>query len=174
MRRILALAGVLAVAAACTAAAAAQNQTAKAITARVHGTFEDKTGGLGVLYGDLRILRFEVRNGSVVAVGEVVGSLADSAGNQLGRIRQELTVSVSGVASTCNQVQMELAGTEDYFRQVLVTLDKQTAGFDSRHGTTPTALTVLCQTMETLRTKPAPPAIAQALNDVIDALAQDK
>src|SRR5882672_12592891 len=85
-------------------AAAQDDDELRAITARVHGTFQDAAGGLGVLSGDMTIARFEVRNGAVTALGEIVGSLADSAGNVLGRVKQPLALPVANVASTCNQV----------------------------------------------------------------------
>jgi hypothetical protein len=70
----------------------------KAITARVHGTFSDSAGGLGVLSGDLRVIRFEIRNGTLMAVGEIVGSLADSAANVLGLVKSSRPSAKSGNA----------------------------------------------------------------------------
>src|SRR2546425_115531 len=70
------------------------NESARAITARVHGTFQDQAGGLGVLSGDMTVARFEERNGTVTAIGEIVGALADSAGNVLGPVNQELALPV--------------------------------------------------------------------------------
>jgi hypothetical protein len=150
--------------------AVARGQTPSAITARVHGTYEDRTGGLGVLYGDLKVLRFEVRGGAVVAVGEVTGSLADSAGTPLGRIRDELSFAVSNVASTCNQLQMELAATRADVLNEHVSFEKQTAAFDSRVGTTPKALPVLCSASERLRLNPAAPDLAATLNQIVSAI----
>ena len=103
-----------------------------AITARVHGTFVDKAGGLGVLSGDMTVVRFEVRSGTVTAVGRIVGSLADSAGNVLGQVDQELALPVGNVASTCNQLRMDLAATDADVLQTLVHFDGEVAGFDSR------------------------------------------
>ena len=40
--------------------AAAQDDELHAITARVHGTFQDASGGLGVVSGDMTIVRFEI------------------------------------------------------------------------------------------------------------------
>jgi hypothetical protein len=152
------------------ALAVAQGQTPSAITARVHGTYEDRTGGLGVLYGDLKVLRFEVRGGAVVAVGEVTGSLADSAGTPLGRVRDELSFAIGSVASTCNQIQMELAAIRADVLNENVSFEKQTAAFDSRVGTTPKALPVLCAASERLRLKPAATELADTLNQIVAAI----
>ena len=50
----------------------------RACTAR----FVDRAGGLGVLSGDMTVVRFEVRNGAVTAIGRIVGALADSRGRR--------------------------------------------------------------------------------------------
>jgi hypothetical protein len=157
-----------------TPAFAHDNDDAGAITARVHGTFQDNSGGLGVLSGDMTIVRFEVRNGAVTAVGHIVGALADSAGNPLGRVNQSLVMPVGNVASSCNQIRMDLAATDADVLQTLIHFDKEVAGFDSREGTgmVPKALGVLCAAQELLRGTPTPDALAQVLNDVATAAAQ--
>lgn len=147
------------------------NDEEKAITARVHGTFVDKTGGGGVLSGDMTVVRFEVRHGVVTAIGAIVGALADSAGDVIGAVDQELALPVGNIASTCNQLRMDLAATDAEVLQTLVHFDKEVAGFDSRDGTTPKALAVLCTTSRLLRDTPAPDAIAGALNSVAAAMA---
>jgi hypothetical protein len=166
---------VLAIVPAWTGAARAlaqDQEEAGAITARVHGTFQDATGGLGVLSGDMTIVRFEVRNGSVTALGDIVGSLADSAGNVLGRVNQQLALPVNNVASTCNQVRMELAAADADVLQTSVHFDKEVAGFDSRDGMVPKALGVLCATEQLLRRRPTPDALAGALNTITTAAAR--
>jgi hypothetical protein len=145
-----------------------------AITARVHGTFQDASGGLGVLSGDMLIVRFEVRDGAVAAVGTIVGALADSTGGMLGRVNQELTLPVQRVESTCNQMRLELAAADADVLNTPIHVDKEVAGFDSREGESvrPQALPVLCALGEVLRGRPAPDALARALNDVVSAAAR--
>jgi hypothetical protein len=150
------------------------NDEPRAITARVHGTFVDRAGGLGVLSGDMTVLRFEVRNGEVTAIGEIAGALADSAGNVLGAVNQELALPVGNVSSTCNQLRMELAATDGDVLHTSVHFDKEVAGFDSRDGTTPKALAVLCAAGQLLREKPTSDALARALNGVAAAMAATK
>lgn len=141
-----------------------------AITARVHGTFQDKTGGLGVLSGDMLVAGFEVRSGTLTAIGTIVGSLADSSGNVLGLVKHELALPVANVASTCNQLRMDLGAADADVLETLVHFDAQLAGFDSRDGAIPKALRVLCDTGQVLRGKPAPAAVAEALNSVVAAI----
>jgi hypothetical protein len=137
------------------------------ITARVHGTFQDALGGLGVLSGDMTIARFEVQNGAIVAIGQIVGALADSAGNPIGHVNQSLTLPVSNVASSCNQLRMDLASADADVLQTPIHFDKQVAGFDSRDGMVPKASPVLCAASALLRTgQPTADALTRALNDV--------
>jgi hypothetical protein len=161
-------AGLRAAAATESAPALTQQDEAGAITARVHGTFQDAAGGLGVLSGDMTILRFEVRNGTATAVGEIVGSLADSAGNVLGRVHQQLALPVTNIVSSCNQVRMDLSPTDVDVLRTLVHFDKEVAGYDSREGDSmvPKALRVLCATETLLRGTPTPDAVARALNGI--------
>ena len=166
---------ILAIGCGCAGEAGAQdtdnNVNSRAITARVHGTFQDQAGGLGVLSGDMTVARFEDRNGTVTAIGAIVGALADSAGNVLGRVNQELALPVGNVASTCNQLRMDLATMDADVLQTQVHFDKEVAGFDSRDGTTPKALGALCAAGSLLRGKPTPDALTRALNDVVSTLA---
>jgi len=83
------------------ATAAQESDELRTITARVHGTFEDHAGGLGVVSGDMTITRFEVLNGSVTAIGRIVGAMADSAGAIIGPVarRYSLIGHVAAVGS---------------------------------------------------------------------------
>jgi hypothetical protein len=141
-----------------------------AITARVHGTFVDRVGGAGVLSGDMFVVRFEVRNGTVTAVGRIKGALADSTGHVLGLVDEELAMSVGSIDATCNQLRMDLAATEADVLGTRVQFDAQAGGFDSREGTTPRALAVLCAAADVLR-RPSTPAVrARTLNDIVRAV----
>jgi hypothetical protein len=153
-----------------TAARAQDHDDPNAITARVHGTFVDSAGGLGVPAGDMTVVGFEVRNGAVMAIGAIVGALADSAGNVLGAVDQELALPIANVASTCNQLRMDLGATEAEVLKTLVRFDPEVVGFDSRDGTTPKALSVLCTTGKLLTDSHTSDALAAALNEVTAAM----
>jgi len=146
------------------------NDDAPAITARVHGTFVDVRGGAGVLSGDMSILRFEVRNETVTAVGRIDGALADSVGNVLGKVNEDLALPVGHIESTCNQLRMDLSAADADVLGVRVHFDRETAGFDSRQGTTPKALRELCAVADVLHGASTPAARADALNAVATAV----
>jgi len=154
-----------------TRLSAQDDDDAPAITARVHGTFVDKAGGAGVLSGDMWIVRFEVRNGAVTAIGRIKGSLADSVGHVLGLVDEELVTQVGAMDATCNQLRVDLAATDADVLGTRVHFDRETAGFDSRDGATPKALRVLCAAGEAFRAVPTAATRARALNDVVRAIA---
>ncbi|PYR94219.1 MAG: hypothetical protein DMF84_06630 [Acidobacteria bacterium] len=165
------LAAVAAIVCLCASGVLAQdNEEVAAITARVHGTFVDKAGGLGVLSADMSIIRFEVRNGTVTAIGRIEGALADSTGDVLGKVKKELALPVAGVASTCNQLRMDLAATDADILDTPVHFDREVAGFDSRDGARPKALGALCAAARLLQEKPAVDSVARALNDIAIAV----
>jgi hypothetical protein len=141
-----------------------------AITARVHGTFVDKLGGSGVLSGDMFLVRFEVRNGTVTAIGRIKGSLADSTGHVLGLVDEPLAMSVGRIDATCNQLRMDLGATEADVLGTHVQFDAQAGGFDSREGTTPKALAVLCAAAGVLGPTSTPAIRARTLNDIANAV----
>jgi hypothetical protein len=149
---------------------AQEDEDGSAITARVHGTFVDRAAGLGVLSGDMTIVRFEVRNRTVTAIGRIVGALADSGGDVLGPVDQELAVAVGNIGATCNQLRMDLAAMDADVLDRTVHFDDQVAAFDSRDGGAPRALGLLCTAGKLLEGKPTPDAVARALNDVVATL----
>ena len=169
--RLVTLASMVAVGCAWPVTVTAQDGGEKAITARVHGTFQDAKGGLGVVSGDMTIVRFELRNGAITAIGAIDGAIADSAGTVLGQVSQELAMPIRNVGSTCNQLRMDLMATDADVLQIPVHFDKEVAGYDSRVGTTPKALRVLCAAGNLLRGKPGADALTRALNDFSAALA---
>ncbi|MEP6915943.1 MAG: hypothetical protein ABJC89_09855 [Acidobacteriota bacterium] len=169
--RVVVLAAITAIGLAQGLGAAAQDSEEPAgITARVHGTFLDKAGGLGVLSGDMTVLRFEVRRNTVTAVGRILGTLADGQGGVLGAVDQELALPVGNVGSTCNQLRMDLAAADADVLGTEVHFDGEVAGLDSRDGTNPKALDVLCAAGELLRGTPSPEGLAHALDAVAVAV----
>jgi hypothetical protein len=149
---------------------AQDDDDAPAITARVHGTFVDRAGGVGVLSGDMFVVRFEVRNGTVTAIGRIKGSLADSTGEVLGLVDDALAMPVGGIEATCNQLRMDLAATEADVLETRIRFDAQTGGFDSRDGTTPKALAVLCAAGDGFRRPSTPGSRVRTLNEIVSAI----
>ena len=92
------------------------------------------------------------------------------AGNVLGAVKHDLALPVTNVASTCNQLRMDLAATDADVLQTLVHFDKEVAGFDSRDGAIPKALGVLCDVGALIGSKPSAATLATALNGVVASI----
>jgi hypothetical protein len=86
-------------------------------------------------------------------------------------VDHELAFAVANVASTCNQLRIDLAATDAQVLQRPVHFDKEVAGFDSREGATPKALPMLCAAGNVVRAQPTADAVMRALNEVVTALA---
>jgi len=142
----------------------------KTIQARMHATFQDARGGLGVLSGDMIVTGFDAPNGTLRATARIDGTLADSTGEVLGPADLTVTLGVSNVVASCNQLSMDLAALDVRVLQQLVHLDPGAAGFDSRDGGVPKAQPALCKLTSLLLTKPTDAAVATALNDVVSSI----
>jgi hypothetical protein len=142
----------------------------KTISARMRATFVDDRGGLGVLSGDMTLAGFDASTGALRTNAKIDGTLADSTGDVLDRVDVTLTLGVTNVVSSCNQLSMDLPALDFTVLQQRVHLDPGAAGFDSRDGGVPKAQPALCRLTSLLLTKPSPAAVATALNDVVTSI----
>ena len=141
-----------------------------AITAKVHGTFLDKTGGLGVLNGDMTVVRFEVRAGrSPRSDGSPAFWPTAPATRSGGSTRNWRSTSATSPRPATSSAWTSPPRTRTC-SQTAVHFDAEVAGFDSRDGTNPKALRVLCAAGELLRNKPEPEALAAALDAIAVAI----
>jgi len=141
---------------------------------RMNGTFTDAANGLGVFSGTMRLLRFDVQNGAIVAIGTLKGALADSKGNPLGRVDQEVVLPVNGVTSTCDVLRFELGPADVEILGVQVHLRKDVLGIEPRDGPSQTLGDLLCSSANLLDSHPLPDAIATALNEVLRTMGLPK
>jgi hypothetical protein len=76
----------------------------------ITGTFTDATNAIGTFTGTLNLQRFAIQNGQVVAVGTLVGTLTDAAGNVLGTVVRNVTLPLLGSATqaSCEILHLEL------------------------------------------------------------------
>jgi hypothetical protein len=77
----------------------------------INGTFKDATGGTGVFAGTLSPQSFGVKNGTLVLIGTLVGTLTDHTGALLGTITSgnvALPVGTPSGSSTCQILNLTL------------------------------------------------------------------
>lgn len=73
----------------------------------ITGTFTDALGGKGVFKGTTSITQFALRNGQLVAVTTVTGTLTDSLGVKLGDITKTVRRTV-GIDADCEILHLDL------------------------------------------------------------------
>ncbi len=102
----------------------------------LRGTFIDESFGQGVFSGTFRIDRFGRDRNAVNAMGRLLGVLAASNGDILGRIDRGLTLPVSVISATCELLQLELGPVDIPLRNVQLHLEKGVLGISNRDATT--------------------------------------
>ena len=89
------------------------------------GTFTD-AAGLGTFEGTFTLLRFAVEDGQLVAVGNLVGTLTDAAGNVIANILRTVSIPILGDATnaTCEILHLELGPLDLDLLGLVVHLDR--------------------------------------------------
>jgi hypothetical protein len=135
----------------------------------ITGRFTDMDGGQGAFTGNLRLAPFAVENGALVAVGTLVGTLMDSTGKMLGKVRQRVTWPVGGLQATCEDLHLELAPPDLEGLDVQVHVDPVVLDLGARRpGGVPRDL--LCSVAEALEGQAKSSDVAPKLNDVFRSL----
>jgi hypothetical protein len=137
---------------------------------RITGTFTDAANGLGVFSGTFTLTRFAVENSAVVSIGTLVGSLADSMGNPIGRVDQEAILPVADVTATCDVLRLELGPAEIEILGTTVVLRRDVLGITVRDGSAQTFGPLLCSSAKLLDSHPAPAIVAAVLNEMLRAM----
>ena len=140
----------------------------------IHGVFTDDSNGRGVFAGTITIARFESRDGGVVALGRLTGSLADSAGTTVGAVDQAAILPVAGVSSTCAALLMDLGPADGELLGEDVHLDKNVLRITVSDGVKDSLAGLLCSAARLLDKRPSPDTIAATLNDVLKAMSKDR
>src|SRR2546429_459733 len=127
------LSGLLLAAATDVVAQGSESRTSRT-RPMISGTFTDAAGGQGAFSGNIAPGRFEVHQGSLVAVGTLTGVLAQSTGTVLGRVKEEVAVPVAVVRSTCQLVHLDIGPVDLDLLDVPVHLEKDALGITTRDG----------------------------------------
>jgi hypothetical protein len=108
-------------AAAPTATAAATRATNKIVNIPVRGT----TAAGDVFRGQLDLNKFRVRNGQLIAVGQLTGTLRDALGAVIGTVDQTVRLPVAiGGASSCDILHLTLGPLDLNLLGLVVHLDR--------------------------------------------------
>jgi len=137
----------------------------------ITGTFTDATGGLGHFVGTLNLQRFAQQNGQVVAVGTLVGTLTDAAGNVLGTVARTVSLPLDGTATqaSCDILHLQLGPLDLNLLGLVVHLNQVVLDISAQPGAGNLLGNLLCSVAHLLDGGPLAGLLAQ-LNQLLNLL----
>jgi len=168
MIKAVMIAGLLLVVSSSATGQSSERRTSAARPA-VTGAFIDTADGRGTFSGNLAFARFEARQGFLVAIGTLTGTLADSTGDIVGRVSKEVEMPVVVMTATCELLHLDLEPLDVDLLGQQVHLEKGALGITTRDGTGRGFGNLLCSTAR-LRATATPETLATNLNAVLSAM----
>jgi hypothetical protein len=175
MCRVFGLGLALAVAAALStpSAVAAQGSDSRTSVKRpnISGTFIDALQGQGEVNGHLELGHFAVEQNFLVVVATLTGVVAESTGQIIGRVNEEIVLPVAVVDSTCQLLHLDVGPLDLEVEGLHVQFDTSSLGITTQDGPTRTAL---CSMATFLASRPPVRDIAVRLNALLGTLTTSK
>lgn len=137
----------------------------------VTGSFTD-AAGLGTFTGTFTLQRFAIVDGAIVAVGTLVGTLTDAAGNVLGSIVRNVVIPILDTATeaTCEILHLELGPLDLDLLGLVVHLDRIVLDISAQPGPGNLLGNLLCGIAGLLDGGGPLAAILSALNNILRSL----
>jgi hypothetical protein len=88
----------------------------------------------GTFTGVFTLSRFVLQNGQVAAVGTLAGTVTNSAGQTIGSIVRNITLSLITINSTCDILHLELGPIDLNLLGLVVHVDKIVIDIDAQSG----------------------------------------
>src|SRR5258705_1385652 len=129
----------------------------------ITGTFTDALGGVGPFTGNFDIQRFVARNGQLLAVGTLTGTLTNSLGAVIGTITQQLILPV-GAVGTCDILHLTLGPLDLNLLGLQVHLDRVVLDIVAQSGPGQLLGNLLCAVANLLNNGGPLSGIASLLN----------
>jgi hypothetical protein len=136
----------------------------------ITGTFTDALGGVGTFTGNFDITRFVARNGQLLAVGSLTGTLTDSLGNVIGSITQLVTIPVLGGTGTCDILHLTLGPLDLTLLGLVVHLNQVVLDIVAQSGAGQLLGNLLCAVAHLLDGGGPVSGIAALLNNILHIL----
>jgi len=88
----------------------------------------------GAFTGTFNLTRFVLQNGQVAAVGTLTGTVTNAAGQTVGAIVRNLTLSLITINATCDILHLELGPIDLNLLGLVVHVDKIVVDIDAQSG----------------------------------------
>lgn len=124
----------------------------------------------GAFTGVFNLTRFVVRNGQLAAVGTLTGTVTNAAGQTVGAIVRNVTLSLITINATCDILHLELGPIDLNLLGLVVHVDKIVIDIDAQSGPGNLLGNLLCAIANLLNTNGPLAGLVTLLNQLLGAL----
>ena len=124
----------------------------------------------GTFTGVFNLSRFVLQNGQVAAVGTLTGTVTNAAGQTVGAIVQNLTLSLINIRATCDILHLELGPIDLNLLGLVVHVDKIVIDIDAQSGPGNLLGNLLCAVANLLNANGPLSQLVNLLNQILALL----
>lgn len=124
----------------------------------------------GTFTGVFNLTRFVVQNGQLAAVGTLTGTVTNAAGQTVGAIVRNITLSLITINATCDILHLELGPIDLNLLGLVVHVDKIVIDIDAQSGPGNLLGNLLCAIANLLNNNGPLAGLVNLLNQVLGAL----
>lgn len=124
----------------------------------------------GSFTGVFTLTRFIVSNGQVAAVGTLAGTVTNAAGQTVGAIARNITLSLININATCDILHLELGPIDLNLLGLVVHVDKIVVDIDAQSGPGNLLGNLLCAVANLLNANGPVATLANLLNQILALL----
>jgi len=124
----------------------------------------------GTFTGVFNLTRFVVRNGQLAAVGTLTGTVTNAAGQTVGAIVRNITLSLITINATCDILHLELGPIDLNLLGLVVHVDKIVIDIDAQSGPGNLLGNLLCAIANLLNNNGPLAGLVNLLNQLLGAL----
>ena len=124
----------------------------------------------GTFNGTFNLTRFAIQNGQLVAVGTLTGTVTNAAGQTVGAIVRNLTLSLITINATCDILHLELGPIDLNLLGLVVHVDKIVIDIDAQSGPGNLLGNLLCAIANLLNANGPLSNLVTLLNQILGSL----
>ena len=171
-KRVLSVGLIIAIMVFCVAPLVANTSAAAPAVAVAQGLQipVNVTSPNGSFTGVFTLTRFVVSNGQVAAVGTLTGTVTNAAGQTVGAIARNLTLSLISINATCDILHLELGPIDLNLLGLVVHVDKIVIDIDAQSGPGNLLGNLLCAVANLLNANGPLSNLVNLLNQILALL----
>jgi hypothetical protein len=124
----------------------------------------------GGFTGVFTLTRFVLQNGQVAAVGTLTGTVTNAAGQTIGAIARNITLSLINISATCDILHLELGPIDLNLLGLVVHVDKIVIDIDAQSGPGNLLGNLLCSVANLLNANGPLSNLVNLLNQILALL----